>query len=131
MQVGQRGNFESIFFYYVSSDTDPAMQRDFWLSSGSAHIWNLSQPKPATSWEGEIDDLMTRQAASVDPVERVQLFRDVQRVFSEHLPALYFAAPRLYLAVSARVRNTTPAVNRPQLLWSADTLAVVPDITSR
>ncbi|MEP7117634.1 MAG: ABC transporter substrate-binding protein, partial [Acidobacteriota bacterium] len=125
------GNFESIFFYYVSSDTDPAMQRDFWVSSGSAHIWNLSQTTPATAWEGEIDQLMTRQAASLDQAERVKLFRDVQRVFSEHLPALYFAAPRLYLAVSTRVRNTTPAVIRPQLLWSADTLALAPAGASR
>ncbi len=120
------GNFETIFFNYVSSDTDPAMQSDFWLSSGSGHIWNLSQTTPATPWEGQIDDLMTRQAAAVDPAERVRLFRDVQRVFSEHLPALYFAAPRVYLAVNPRVRNTSAGVNRPQLLWSADTLAVVP-----
>ena len=125
------GNFEAIFFYYVASDTDPAMQRDFWLSSGSAHIWNISQASPATPWEAQIDDLMTRQAASVDASERVRLFRDVQRVFSEHLPALYFAAPRVYLAVSTRVRNLTPGVNRPQLLWSADTLAVTPAATSR
>ena len=120
------GNFETIFFNYVSSDTDPAMQRDFWISSGSAHFWNISQATPATPWEAQIDDLMTRQAASIDPGERVRLFRDVQRIFSEHLPALYFAAPRVYLAVSPRVRNTTPGVNRPQLIWSADTLAVAP-----
>lgn len=120
------GNFETIFFNYVSSDTDPAMQRDFWLSSGSAHFWNISQATPATSWEAQIDDLMTRQAASIDPAERVRLFRDVQRIVSEHLPALYFAAPRVYLAVSTRVRNATPGVNRPQLIWSADTLAVAP-----
>jgi peptide/nickel transport system substrate-binding protein len=125
------GTFESIFFNYVSSDTDPAMQRDFWLSSGSAHIWNISQPSPATPWEAQIDTLMTRQAASVDPAERVRLFRDVQRLFSEHLPALYFATPRVYLAVSTRVRNPTPGVNRPQLLWSADTLAVASAPSSR
>ena len=125
------GNFEAIFFNYVSSDTDPAMQRDFWLSSGSAHFWNLSQATPATPWEAQIDDLMTRQAASVDPAERVRLFRDVQRIVSEHLPALYFAAPRVYLAVSTRVRNATPGVNRPQLIWSADTLAVAPAPASR
>lgn len=125
------GNFESIFFNYVSSDTDPAMQLDFWLSSGSGHFWNLSQPTPATPWEAQIDELMTRQAASVDPGERVRLFREVQRAFSDHLPALYFAAPRVYLAVGTRVRNPTPGVNRPQLLWSADTLAVAPAAASR
>lgn len=118
------GNFEAIFFNYVATDPDPAMQRDFWLSSGSAHIWNLSQKTPATDWEREMDDLVNRQAATIDGAERVRLFREVQRVFSAHLPAMYFAAPRLFVAMGPRVHNETPAVTRPQLLWSADTLAV-------
>ncbi len=120
------GSFEAIFFNYVTTDPDPAMQRDFWLSSGSAHIWNISQAAPATAWEREMDGLINRQAAAVDPAERVRLFRDVQRVFSDHLPAMYFAAPRLFVAVGPRVRNETPGVLRPQLLWSADTLALAP-----
>jgi hypothetical protein len=37
---------------------------------------------------------------------------------------MYFAAPRLFVAVGPRVRNETPGVTRPQLLWSADTLAL-------
>ena len=55
---------------------------------------------------------MTRQAASIDPAERARLFREAQTVFNEHLPALYFAAPRVYVAVGPRVRNLTPALNR-------------------
>lgn len=124
------GSFEAIFFNYVATDPDPAMQRDFWLSSGSAHIWNIGQKTPATSWEREMDDLVNRQAAALDPAERVRLFRDVQRIFSQHLPAMYFAAPRLFVAVGPRVRHETPAVSRPQLLWSADTLAVAGDAPS-
>lgn len=118
------GTYEAIFFNYVMTDPDPAMQRDFWLSSGSGHIWNISQKTPATAWERQMDELLNRQAAAIDPAERVRLFREVQRVFSEHLPAMYFAAPRLFVAVGPRVRNETPGVTRPQLLWSADTLAV-------
>ena len=68
---------------------------------------------------------MTRQAASVDHAERVRLFREVQRVFSEHLPALYFAAPRGSSGGRpARPQRDAGADLRPQLLWSADTLAV-------
>jgi peptide/nickel transport system substrate-binding protein len=125
------GNFDAIFFNYLSTDTDPAMQRDFWLSSGSAHIWNIGQKTPATDWERQIDDLMSRQAGAIDPAERRQLFRDAQRIFSEQLPAIYFAAPRLYIGVNPRLRNLTPAITRPPLLWSADTLAVAPPAASR
>ena len=123
------GDFEAIFFNYISSDTDPALQRDLWMSSGSAHMWYPEQPTPASDWERQIDELMTKQAASTDQEERVRLFRDVQRIFAEHVPVLYFAAPRLYVGVSARLRNETPGLIRPQLLWSADTLAVAPAAT--
>ena len=43
---------------FNATNLDPAMNPDFWLSSGSAHVWNIGQPKPATDWEKEIDDLM-------------------------------------------------------------------------
>jgi peptide/nickel transport system substrate-binding protein len=125
------GGFDAIFFNMISTDTDPAMQRDFWLSSGTAHVWNIGQKTPATDWERQIDDLMARLAASQDPAERTRLFRDTQRIFSEQLPALYFAAPRLFMAVNARLRNPTPALIPPTLLWSADTLAVAPPAAAR
>jgi hypothetical protein len=48
----------------------------------------------------------------------------VQQIFAEHLPAIYFVAPHVFAASSTRVANVTPAVQRPQLLWSPDTVAV-------
>lgn len=121
-----RGDFEAIFFNYTASDLDPALSKDFWLSSGPAHIWNMAQARPATPWEAEIDRLMLEQTATSDQAERRRLFAEVQRVFGEHVPALYFAAPRLYMGVSSRTINLTPSVLRPQLLWAADTIAVTP-----
>jgi len=121
-----RGDFEAIFFNYAATDLDPAISRDFWLSSGAAHVWNMAQAAPATAWEKEIDTLMARQTATLDPAERRRLFGEVQRVFGEHVPALYFVAPRLYMGVSTRTVNLNPSVLRPQLLWSADTIAVTP-----
>jgi peptide/nickel transport system substrate-binding protein len=120
----QKGEYDAIFHRLLFSGTDPAVSLDFWRSSGSLHLWNPSQPKPATEWEKQIDELMRQQIATRDHDKRVFLFREVQQVFNEHLPAIYFAAPRIYLATSARLANATPARLRPQLLWNADTLAV-------
>ena len=106
------------------TDTDPAITPDFWFSSGTAHFWNMAEPTPATDWERRIDALMTRQIASPDLAERKRLFIEVQQIFAEHLPVVYFVAPRVYVAASSRVVNLTPAVAKPQLLWAADTLAV-------
>lgn len=118
------GKFEAILFNFSASNLDPAMQKDFWLSSGSAHVWNIGQTTPATEWEREIDRLTELQASTLDQTERVRIFNDVQRIFAEHLPILHFAAPRLYMGVSPRVGNLAPAVTRPQLLWSVDTITI-------
>jgi ABC-type transport system substrate-binding protein len=116
--------YDAAFFSITPSDTDPALNLDFWLSSGYAHIWNFGQSSPATSWEREIDQVMARQAASFDDRERHMLFSQAQKIFAEHEPMLYFAAPRIYVAASSRVANLSPMVRRPQGLWEADVLAV-------
>jgi peptide/nickel transport system substrate-binding protein len=119
------GNFEAVYFSVDKTSLDPALNPDFWFSFGTAHVWNMRQAKPATEWEGRIDQLMARQTAAPDLAERRRLYNEVQQIFAEHVPILYFAAPRIYVAVSSRLTNLTPAVSRPQVLWAADTLAVV------
>jgi peptide/nickel transport system substrate-binding protein len=116
--------YDAVYFHLTSSDLDPAVNSDLWLSSGGAHVWNLGQKAPSTDWERQIDDLMRRQAATLDDGERQRLFVDVQKIFSAHQPIVYFAAPRVFVGASRRIMNLTPAVSRPQLLWSADTLAI-------
>jgi peptide/nickel transport system substrate-binding protein len=118
------GKYEAVYYSPIASDTDPALNPDFWFSFGSAHLWNMSEKKPATEWERRIDELMAKQIASPDESERKKLFDEVQRLFIEHEPVVYFAAPRVYVAVSSRVRNLIPAISRPQTLWEPDTLAV-------
>ena len=65
----------------------------------------MAQKTPATDWERRIDELMAKQIATPDDNERKRLFDEVQRVFVEHEPVVYFAAPRVYVAVSSRVTN--------------------------
>ena len=117
--------YDAIYFRASRTDTDPAISPDFWFSSGTAHLWNIGESKPATDWEARIDALMTRQIASLDQAERKRLFDEVQRIFIEHAPVLYFAAPRVIVATSSRVVNATPAITLSPLMWSPDTLAVV------
>ena len=113
-----------MYYRVNTTDTDPAINPDFWLSSGSAHFWDMGQKTPATDWERRIDELMTRQAASPDMGERKRLFDQVQQIFAEHQPVVYFVAPRVYVATSSRVINVSPALTVPQLLWAPDTIAV-------
>jgi len=117
-------DYDAIYYRPLATDLDPAGNLDFWLSSGSAHLWNIGQRTPATEWERRIDTLMLEQAASLDPERRRQQFNLVQQIFAENLPVLYFAAPRLYYAHSMRLRGVVPSVQRPPVLWNADMLSV-------
>ena len=107
-----------------SSDADPAGNMDLWLSAGAMHLWHPNQPAPATEWESRIDALMNNQAATLDVPERQRLFADVQRTMAEHLPALSFATPHVFVSTSTRVTGGRPSVQRPQLLWDADEISV-------
>ena len=118
------GDYESIYMGAQASATDPALNADFWLSSGPFHFWNPGQRVPATEWEARMDAMMRRQAAASALEERQQLFAGVQQIMGEELPAIYFVAPRVTIAVSPRVSNAAPVQQAPQLLWSADTLTV-------
>ena len=117
--------YEAVYFTASKTDTDPAVNLDFWSSRGNAHIWNFNQKTPATEWERQIDDLIGRQIAASDPAERKRLYDQIQELFADHLPMVYFAAPRIFVASSARVTNVTPALMRPQLLWAPERVAVV------
>jgi peptide/nickel transport system substrate-binding protein len=119
-----KGAYDAMFYGVVTDSTDPARNLDFWMSSGSFHFWNPEQVKPATDWEAKIDDLMRKQSTSLDPAERRSLFADVQRIMADHLPILYFAAPRVTVAMSGRIQGATPSVLRPPVLWNSEVLSV-------
>ena len=69
---------------------------------------------------------MLAQLATPDEAERKRLFDEVQEIFAEYVPALYFAAPRVVIATSPRVANARPALLEPMMLWNADTLGGEP-----
>ena len=120
-------DYDAIYMRPVATDLDPAGNPDYWLSSGSAHLWNMQQKVPTTEWEKQIDTLMHEQAATLDLARRQEIFAEVQKVFAENVPVLYFASPRLYYAHSRRVRGVVPSVTRPPVLWNADLFSVTGD----
>ena len=57
-------DYDAIYMRPLATDLDPAGNLDYWLSSGSAHLWNMQQESPATEWEKHIDTLMREQATT-------------------------------------------------------------------
>ena len=127
----ETGSYDAMYMAVEPDSVDPGRGTDFWLSSGSMHFWNPSQPKPSTSWEARIDDLTARQSTSVDHAERLRLFAEVQRVFAAHKPVVYFAAPKVTVAASARVGGVRASLFAPHVLWNAERLYVQASPDSR
>ena len=117
-------DYDAIYMRPLTTDLDPAGNLDYWLSSGSAHLWNINQDKPATDWEQRIDTLMGEQSTTLDLQRRQQIFAEVQNVLAENVPVLYFASPRLYYAHSRRLRGVVPSILRPPVLWNADSFSI-------
>jgi len=121
-----QANYDTIYFGVQATATDPALNPSFWLSSGEWHFWNPGQKTPASDWERRLDQLMHQQAQSPSLDERKRLFTEAQRILADELPVIYFVTPKVTLAISSRVVNPTPAPQLPQLLWSAESIAVAP-----
>jgi peptide/nickel transport system substrate-binding protein len=119
-----KGEYDALYFRFLTSDTDPAMNRDFWLSSGGAHVWHMEQAAPATPWEARIDTLMDQMAGDRNPGRRRQVFLEAQKLLAENLPIVYFAVPRVYVATSTRVTGVVASPTRPNVLWNADAIGV-------
>jgi peptide/nickel transport system substrate-binding protein len=119
-----RGKYDAAYFRLLTTDVDPALNLDFWLSSGGAHVWNPSQERPATAWERQVDALMTRIATDLDAAKRHAAFTEVQSIMARELPVICFAFPRVSVAVNTRVVGATPAPFRPPILWNPAVLDV-------
>jgi len=121
-----KGTYDAAYFAISASDTDPSANLDYWLSSGSFHVWNPKQKTPATPCEAEIDTLIHELTGLTDLRERQARFSRVQQIIATELPTISFAAPSLMTATSTRVDGIEPSAITPYLLWRADTMRLAP-----
>jgi peptide/nickel transport system substrate-binding protein len=121
----KKGDYDAMYDRIGMLDTDPAMNLDFWLSSGAANVWNPARTAPPADWERQIDQLMMKNAATLDRVERLQAFIDAQKLYLQHMPAIFFGVPHVRIVTSLRTLNATPSPLRPHLLWNAEGLAAL------
>jgi len=121
----QKGNYDAIYDRIEMDDTDPAMNLDFWLSSGTAHVWYGARSGSPADWEHQLDQLIMKNVSTFDRIERLQAFVDVQKLYHQHMPAIFFGAPHVRIMTSMRTLNATPSPLRPHLLWNAEALAAL------
>src|SRR5438093_3327509 len=77
----------------VSGDADPNPEINVWTSGGGTHLWALTETKPATTWQAELDRLMHMQTAILDPKKRKEAYDRVQVILAEHSPVICLVSP--------------------------------------
>ncbi|WNC16385.1 ABC transporter substrate-binding protein [Brevibacillus brevis] len=81
-------------------DADRSM-RFFFSSTGSANVWNYSNPA--------YDELVNKALATVDQAERKKLYDQAQTLLVADAPNLFLASPKNYYAVRDNVDFTPSA----------------------
>lgn len=119
-----RFDYEAAIMGLASGDVDPTSDMNVWLSNGGTHLWNLTEAKPATPWETEIDQLMNEQLVTLNYGQRKQLYDRVQEIVADKLPVICLASPHVLVGASRRVGNFHPSILEPSALWNIDELYV-------
>jgi peptide/nickel transport system substrate-binding protein len=104
-----------------SGDVDPTADMNVWTVTGATHLWNLAPAAPA-AWELEIDRNMRRQAETIDPAQRKQLYDRVQAIVAEQLPLICLVSPSILVGAARGLANFQPAVLEHYTLWNIETL---------
>lgn len=125
-RISKSFQYEASLLGLVNVDLDPNAQMNVWLSSAANHQWNPGQKTPATAWERELDQLMRRQASTLDDRRRKPLFDRVQQIVRDEAPFLYLVNKNALVALSPALRGVEPSVLRPQILWNVDRLWIAP-----
>jgi peptide/nickel transport system substrate-binding protein len=89
---------------------EPNNGADFLRSSGTLHLWDPKQHKPATPWEAEIDRLLEQGTMVMDPLKRAPYYWRIQEILHDELPIIETVRQRRYEAWKNSLENFQPTV---------------------
>ena len=115
-------DYEAVVLSMTSGDTDPNALVPVLTSGGGNHLWQLKAGAHLPSWQREIDDLMARQAITLDFPERKRIYGRVQELMAEHLPMIPLVSPHVLTGGAAGLSNFRPTVLGHSTLWNVDEL---------
>ncbi len=121
-RIMRTGDFDAAIMSLGGGDADPNSEMNVWLSRGGTHLWNPEQKTPATPWEAEIDELMKKQAETLNYLARKRLFDRVQEIEAEQLPLVSLVSPNLLVAAKPGLGNFRPSVLDHYTLWNSEYL---------
>ena len=93
---------------------DPDLSSDIG-TGGETNYTGYSNP--------EMDALLEKAAAALDPEERVRLYSEIQRLYVEEMPAIILNTPKALTVVNKKVIGARPGANGPPpvgLFWNPE-----------
>jgi len=121
-RVFQTYDYEASIMGLGGGDADPNPELNVWLSTGGTHLWHLGETKPATPWEGQIDQLMQKQMVELKYNQRKQTYDQVQEIIATNVPFIFLATPDILVGAKKNIANFAPAVLEPTTLWNVEQL---------
>jgi peptide/nickel transport system substrate-binding protein len=115
-------DYEAIVMGLVSGDADPTPDMNVLLSNGQTHLWHMGEKTPATPWEAELDQLMAKQAVTMNYQQRKKIYDRVQEILAQQLPMVYLVSPNILVGAQENLGNFHPAVIEQYTFWNADEL---------
>jgi peptide/nickel transport system substrate-binding protein len=125
-RVFQTYDYEASIMGLGGGDADPNPEMNVWLSNGGTHLWHLGETKPATDWEGQMDQLMQKQLVQLKYKERKHLYDQVQEIIAANVPFVFLATPNILVGAKKKIGNFKPAVLDPNTLWNVEQLYFLP-----
>ena len=99
--------------------SDPNNSANLLRSSGNLHVWNPGQPKPATSWEADIDRLLDQGSRELEVQKRRSYYWQIQEILHQELPMIETVRQTQFVAYKSMLQNFRPTVwglYRPELI---------------
>ncbi|MGH8011234.1 MAG: ABC transporter substrate-binding protein, partial [Candidatus Binataceae bacterium] len=89
---------------------EPNNGADFLRSSGTLHLWDPSEKRPATPWEAEIDHLLEQGTMVMSPERRAPYYWKIQQILHDQLPIIETVRQIRYVAYKQSLENYDPTV---------------------
>lgn len=111
--------FEAVRITITGGDGDPNLLRSIFGSDGSLHFWKFSDGfgVAVADWQRQVDELLERQAQSLDLNQRAELLAEFQILVAQNQPLIFlYNAQGLETFRADRVGNFTGTVENNTLL---------------
>lgn len=113
-------DYDAVILSMDSGDTDPNALIPVLTSTGGTHLWQLKAGSVLPSWQQELDELMSRQAVTLDAKERFALYGRAQQLMAEYQPMIFLVSPHVLVGGASNLGNFEPTVLGHSTLWNVD-----------